>query len=855
MVNPEAATGQASAPQGRIVSFGRYLLLQRVSVGGMAEVFKALPENATRVDQILAIKRILPNIAEDHEFIGMFVDEARLVGQLTHPNICRIYELGRVGADHYIAMQFLWGRDLLKVMNRYKRAGLLVPEPMAVLVASQACAALHYAHTKCDASGAPLHIIHRDVSPQNIIVGYGGQSKLIDFGVARAATQSQKTQAGILKGKFGYMSPEMIRGLPVDHRSDVFAMGICLHEALSGSRLFYGETDFATLELVRDARVVPPSAKVPTIHPQLDAIVMRALARDADRRYQSAQELEASLLAFLAENYPGYGEPEVGASMREAFGHELAREKLRLDAFARMLERSELVRGALLPALPHETLPSGERAAPDEAPAHTSDRPSRPVLSGSREESQPPPDEQPWVGAQEARPELREEQTHIFFSAAELSEIRQLDQPFDAELAHWWTGPHAVEPAPSHPKLTPSGTYPRRSDSGSARADSRLAGGTARPDSRLAAGTARPDSRLAAGTARPDSRLAAGTARFDEQGRSAPALRGRDEHSNPTRALRESETAARAHYRVQRGGRGLARASLLALAALALAVFGYGAVRLGANRTATLEIGPVEEPDALVRVDGIVRGNPPLIVDDLAPGTHTLELEARGVGIARASIRVEAGETRAVDLMLSPRVESAQLTTPSIEPGSAPQEAGELGEAATVGKPAPRVRGLAPASKPARAPAADDDQGEPAAPESDAPAGGEALTARAEGATEPAAPSAAAEPSTAAEPSAAAEPSSDDEAPEPSERLGNDAVNAEAAAAGQGELLISTEPWSRVIIDGNDTGRDTPVRALRVAVGPHRVLLRTPDGPQHEISVMVLPGKTIRIIHRFPEAL
>jgi hypothetical protein len=191
--------------------------------------------------------------------------------------------------------------------------------------------------------------------------------------------------------------------------------------------------------------------------------------------------------------------------------------------------------------------------------------------------------------------------------------------------------------------------------------------------------------------------------------------------------------------------------------------------------------------------------------------------------------------------MLSPRVESAQLTTPSIEAGGALQEAGDLGEAPTVGKPAPRVRGLAPASRPVRAPAADE-QGESAAQARDTPVGGEVPAARAEAANEPAAASAAAEPST-------------DEVVEPSERLGNEAVNAEAAAAGQGELLISTEPWSRVIIDGNDTGRDTPVRALRVAVGPHRVLLRTPDGPQHEISVMVLPGKTIRIIHRFPEAL
>jgi serine/threonine protein kinase len=817
MVNSEAVPGQASTPQGRIVSFGRYLLLQRVSVGGMAEVFKALPENATRVDQIIAIKRILPNIAEDHEFIGMFVDEARLVGQLTHPNICRIYELGRVGADHYIAMQFLWGRDLLKVMNRYKRAGLLVPEPMAVLVAAHACAALHYAHTKCDSTGAPLNIIHRDVSPQNIIVGYGGQSKLIDFGVARAATQSQKTQAGILKGKFGYMSPEMIRGLPVDHRSDVFAMGICLHEALSGSRLFYGETDFATLELVRDARVVPPSAKVPTIHPQLDAIVMRALARDADRRYQSAQELEQSLHAFLNENYPGYGEAQVGESMREAFGHELAREKLRLDAFARMLARGELVRGALLPALPQEPPPSGERSAPDEAPARTPNRVSQPMLAGSHAESQPPFDERP--SAEALQSALREEQTHIFFSAAELSEIRQLDQPFDAELAHWWTGPHTShtpQPAPSKPKLTPSGTFPRRTDGP-------FGGGVARADSQ----------RARAESARIDG--GRGTGRSDDLGRGAPThrVRGRDERNHTT--LRGGDTAARGHYRGRHaGGRGLVRASLLAFAALALAVFGYGAVRLGSQRMATLEIGPVEEPDALVRVDGIVRGNPPLIVEDLAPGTHTLELEARGVEIARANIRVEAGERRGVDLMLAPRVQAAQLTTPSVEPGTVPQEAGELGDVAA--KPAARARGVAPVAKPARP----------------LETGDEAVAAAREAARNDA-PAPVGEP--AAAPSARTEPGADDAPAETSERLGKEAVNAEAAAAGEGELLISTEPWSRVIIDGTDTGRDTPVRALRVAVGPHRVLLRTPDGPEHEISVMVLPGKTIRIIHRFPEAL
>src|ERR1700712_3044072 len=188
MLNSEAGAEPVSASSGRIAPFGKYLLLQRVSVGGMAEVFKALPATADRIDQIVAIKRILPNIAEDEEFIGMFIDEARIAGQLHHPNICRIYELGRVNNDHYIAMQFLWGRDLLKLMNRYKKAGRFISPMMAAFIGSKALSALHYAHTKLDEYGQPLNIIHRDVSPQNIIVGYSAAVKLIDFGVARAAS-------------------------------------------------------------------------------------------------------------------------------------------------------------------------------------------------------------------------------------------------------------------------------------------------------------------------------------------------------------------------------------------------------------------------------------------------------------------------------------------------------------------------------------------------------------------------------------------------------------------------------------------------------------------------------------------
>jgi serine/threonine protein kinase len=744
----------------------------------MAEIFKAIPEGAQRIDQIVAIKRILPNIAEDREFIGMFIDEARIAGQLTHPNICRIYELGRVGADHYIAMQFLWGRDLLKVMNRFKRAGLLIPPPMAVFIAAHAAGALHYAHNKVDASGTPLHIIHRDVSPQNIIVGYSGQAKLIDFGVARAASQSQKTQAGILKGKFGYMSPEMIRGLPVDHRSDVFAMGICLHEALTGSRLFYGETDFATLELVRDAKIMPPSAKAPGLPAQLDAIVLKALSRDADQRYQSANELAEALESFLDSHYPGYGEAEVSASMGEAFAHELSREKLRLDAFSQMLERGELVRGAALPALPVDAPPSGERSAAlsDAPPANRV--PSAP--------NQFPEAALPQEGDEA---EAGEEQTQIFFSVAELSELRELQPAADPAWrppavsdvimrpSSGFTAPPPM-PAPSFATLTPSGTYPRRVEEGQARAGVDSEG------------------------------------RRNEAGIHTQTLSGYEADSTESMLAR-----ANRH-------RGTVRTSLLAVAALAVAAAGYSAVSLGTRRSATLEIGAVGDADALVRVDGVVRGNPPLSVDGLSPGIHSVEIEASGYEVAHADVSVEAGSTRELNLVLArraaPRVD-AVLTQPT---ATVPTPVGPEATTSAGLRPVPPLRPLLP--RPPTRPVA------PVAPAGTAAVGAEAAAADTQAEAAPS-PTAAAAPAPAAG----------------GETQMGESINAEAAAAGEGELLISTVPWSRVIIDGNDTGRDTPVRALRVAAGDHTILLRTPEGDEHSVAVSVVAGKTVRIIRRF----
>ena len=316
--------------------FGKYLLLERISVGGMAEVFKAKSFGIEGFEKIIAIKRILPSMAEDAEFIDMFIDEAKIAGQLSHANVCQIFELGKIVDSHFIAMEYVWGKDVLQIQNRFRKLKEPVPVALAALVASKVCAGLHYAHTKRDARGKPLEIIHRDVSPQNILVSYEGEIKLIDFGIAKATSRSSKTQAGVLKGKFGYMSPEQVRGLPLDRRSDLFALGTVLYETLTGERLFIAENDFSTLEKVKNAEVELPSRLNPHVPRDLEAIIMRCLARDPADRYQSAAEIGEELTAFLMGQEPIFTAKDLGAWMKKGFANELEREKQQLELFKRI---------------------------------------------------------------------------------------------------------------------------------------------------------------------------------------------------------------------------------------------------------------------------------------------------------------------------------------------------------------------------------------------------------------------------------------------------------------------------------------------------------------------------------------
>lgn len=368
------------------VPFGKYVLLERVNVGGMAEVFKGKAFGVEGFERLVAVKRILPSIAEDQEFITMFIDEAKIAVQLNHANIASIFDLGRVDDSHFIAMEFVRGKDMRAVFDRLSQQGRGVPIPMACYVTMKVCEGLDYAHNKRDGSGSPLGLVHRDVSPQNVLVSYDGEIKIIDFGVAKAANKAGKTQAGILKGKFGYMSPEQVRGLPIDRRSDVFAVGICLYEFLTGERLFVGESDYSTLEKVRNVDIMTPSTYNHHIPKELEDIVMKALAKDVEERYQSAMELHDDLQSFMYTSGNFFARKDLGAWMKKNWFEEIQREEVRDEQFRRMeLPQPGAPVTSVPPPVPRPS--GGPPPPPPPPPPPRASAPNRSTLLGNA----PPP--------------------------------------------------------------------------------------------------------------------------------------------------------------------------------------------------------------------------------------------------------------------------------------------------------------------------------------------------------------------------------------------------------------------------------------------------------------------------------
>lgn len=265
----------------------------------MADVFKGRVQGPAGFERVFVVKRILPHLSDDPQFNKMFVEEAKLSARLNHPNIVQVFELGSVDGEYFISMEYVRGRDLAETMRTlWARIGPPRPELVAY-VGREMCRALAYAHDLVGDDGQPIGMIHRDVSPSNVMLSYEGAVKLLDFGIAKALGGDQSdegnTARGTLKGKFAYMAPEQTQGSDVDRRIDVFATGIVLHEILTGRRLFKGENDLQTVEKVRQCDVPPPSLQNPLCPPELDAIVLRALARNRDHRFQTAHDMADAL--------------------------------------------------------------------------------------------------------------------------------------------------------------------------------------------------------------------------------------------------------------------------------------------------------------------------------------------------------------------------------------------------------------------------------------------------------------------------------------------------------------------------------------------------------------------------------
>jgi TonB family protein len=420
----ESAIAAVTASEG--INFGQYLLLSKIATGGMAELFKAKRKGVEGFEKILAIKRILPHMSDNEEFITMFIDEAKLAAQLTHHNICQIFDLGKIDNSYYIAMEYVHGKDLRAVLKAARTRSKVIPAELGILITSKICSALDYAHRKNDLTGHPLNLVHRDVSPQNILITYEGDVKLVDFGIAKAATKVHVTQHGALKGKILYMSPEQAWGKAVDRRSDIFSVCAVLYEMLAGRPLFFDEndTEVTILEKVREARVTPICNLVPTLPKELEKILSKGLQKNPDDRYQLASELQkdldnlfytegynatsASLASFARDLFPEEWVQESGVRETLVIGKEIS------DQFkSKPPEKIAEKPAAAKVQSPTMTIPSGitqptapqpaevsvpaKSATPESPKAQISE--SAPVVAAKIAEPEPEPEPSPNVTA------------------------------------------------------------------------------------------------------------------------------------------------------------------------------------------------------------------------------------------------------------------------------------------------------------------------------------------------------------------------------------------------------------------------------------------------------------------------
>jgi serine/threonine-protein kinase len=299
----------------------------------MAEIYRAKTFDSHGHAHLVAVKRVLAHLAEDDDFIQMLVDEAKIAGLLRHPNIARVYEFARAHGEYFIAMEHVDGKDLRSILERCRQQKRPMLAQHVAYIGSEIATALHAAHTAVDNRGRPLRIVHRDVSPSNVICSYTGEVKLCDFGIAKATLSKVNTKTGVIKGKVKYMSPEQALGRKLDHRSDVFSLGSCLYEMLTRLPPFTASNEMDLLIKVRDAKYRPISERVPGVPAEIEAITDRCLTRSRAHRYQTAAEVAAALREFLHRHMPSYSRSHLGRYVRKKFATEIERELRMLEEF------------------------------------------------------------------------------------------------------------------------------------------------------------------------------------------------------------------------------------------------------------------------------------------------------------------------------------------------------------------------------------------------------------------------------------------------------------------------------------------------------------------------------------------
>ncbi len=346
--NPEArmAIGEMA-----VKAYGKYFLIKKLAEGGMAEIFLAKQLGVEGFEKNVVIKRMLPHLSAASDFVSMFLDEARLAASLTHSNIVQISDLGFADGCYFICMEYLAGEDLATVLRTEKRQGRQAPVGILLRVFTEAAIGLHFAHEAVDPKGVPMRLVHRDISPSNIFVTYGGQVKVLDFGIAKAESRVTSTGAGVVKGKYQYMSPEQARGDAIDCRSDIFSLGVSLYEALTGVRPFARDTDLAVLKAVLGGEYQPLRGLRPDLPLEVEQIVTRAMAQEPEHRYTSALAFAQDIERYVGATTSSTGGQALTNFMNGLFGPERVKSKMRIESLDELANR-----GVDIPGRPNPTV-------------------------------------------------------------------------------------------------------------------------------------------------------------------------------------------------------------------------------------------------------------------------------------------------------------------------------------------------------------------------------------------------------------------------------------------------------------------------------------------------------------------